>query len=67
MRGRGRVVGSSLCKHAGMEVEMVVVVVVGLRGQRQNPTDDWSLGLTFGIHMAPNVGYLRNFQQERVA
>ena len=27
MRGRGRVVGSSLCKHVGMEVEMVVVVV----------------------------------------
>ena len=27
MRGRGRVVGSSLCKHAGMEDKMVVVVV----------------------------------------
>ena len=62
MRGRGRVVGPSLCKHAGMEVEMVVVVVVvGLNGQRQSPTDDWSLGLTFDIHMAPNVDYLRNF------
>ena len=44
----------------------MVVVVVGLNGQRQSLTDDWSLGLTFDIHMAPNVDYLRDFDGKGV-